>query len=251
MAIRIGVVGATGRMGALCLGIIESTEEFELAAKLDSKSDLGELDEADVVVDFTTPSVSPSIVEFALEHGKNILVGTSGWSADRIGSLEIAMGKFPGAGVAIVPNFSIGSVLATKFAAEAAPWFDDFEIVETHDSSKLDAPSGTAVRTAELISKARGATASPAAKSKVPARGAEIAGIPVHSIRLQGARARQQVIASTPGEVLRIEHEVYDLNAYEPGIKKSILALPGLSGLVIGLDNLLSIAKSNQSRGRE
>ncbi|MBX3090844.1 MAG: 4-hydroxy-tetrahydrodipicolinate reductase [Cryobacterium sp.] len=251
MAIRIGIVGATGRMGVLCLRIIESTEEFELAAKLDSTSDLGELDKADVVVDFTTPSASPSIVEFSLNRGKNILVGTSGWTAERIEALEPTMIKFPDAGVAIVPNFSVGSVLATKFAAEAAPWFDDFEIIETHDSSKLDAPSGTAIRTAELISKERGVATSTGAESKVPARGAEIAGVPVHSIRLQGARARQQVIASTPGEVLRIEHEVYDLSAYEPGIKRSLLALPGLRGLVVGLDNLLSIAKSNQSRGRE
>ncbi len=245
------MVGATGRMGALCLRLIEDGEEFELAAALDSKSDLTELDKADVIVDFSTPAASPSIVDFALRHGKNILVGTSGWSAERIGALEVSMGKFPAAGVAIVPNFSIGSVLATKFASEAAPWFDDFEIIETHDSSKLDAPSGTAIRTAELISRERGKVPSPAAKPEVPARGASIAGIPVHSVRLQGARARQQVIASTPGEVLRIEHEVYDLSAYEPGIKRSISALPGLRGLVVGLENLLSIAKPIESRGRE
>src|SRR5262249_55176617 len=149
MATRVAVVGAMGRMGALACRLVDESDDFELVARLGSSDSLDGIDGADVVVDFTVPAASPGVVDAAISRDLSILVGTSGWTAERIASVNAKLADRPDAAVVIVPNFSLGSVLATRFAALAAPFFDSIEIVEAHHAGKVDSPSGTAIRTAE------------------------------------------------------------------------------------------------------
>jgi 4-hydroxy-tetrahydrodipicolinate reductase len=238
---RVAVAGATGRMGRLASAIIEDTDGFELVARLDSSSELAGMVGADLLVDFTLPQVSPRVVDFAVDHGIRALVGTSGWSSERVESLRGRVDK-AGGGVLIVPNFSIGSVLATTFAAMAARFFDSIEIVEAHHAGKIDSPSGTAVRTAELIGAARaelGPVAAPHVDQR--ARGQQVASVPVHSLRLQGVHAKQDVLFGGTGEVLTISHETLAPTAYEAGIRIALQAARTARGVTVGLDRLLNL----------
>src|SRR5690606_31869012 len=149
MTTTVAVVGATGTMGTLISRLIDESPDFDVVASLSSTSALGEMDAAQMVVDFTHPAVSPTVVEHAIDAGLNVLVGTSGWSADRITSLTRRLEPTPDVGVVIVPNFSVGSALVTAFSAMAARFYDSIEIIEAHHAAKVDSPSGTAVRTAE------------------------------------------------------------------------------------------------------
>lgn len=239
-------------MGALITGLIEAGRidgadadgavEFELVAKLHSGSDLSELVGADVVVDVTAPAVSPGVVEFAVQHGIRVLVGTSGWSAERIATLRKAIAGEAEAGVLIVPNFSLGSVLATRFAAMAARFYDSVEIIEAHHRDKHDSPSGTAIRTAELIGTAR-AERGPvlAPHSDQRARGQQVSSVPIHSLRLSGVVAKQDVVFGGAGEVLTISHETLASSAYEAGIRLALRATAATRGIVVGLDALLDL----------
>lgn len=155
MSTRVAVVGATGRMGTLVSRLIDASDDFELTAKVSSHNSLSMMLRADVVFDVSVPAISPAVVDFALENGLNIIVGTSGWTAERIASVAHKAAATPDLGVLFVPNFSLGSVLATRFAATAAEFFDSIEIVESHGATKIDSPSGTALRTAELMSSQR------------------------------------------------------------------------------------------------
>jgi 4-hydroxy-tetrahydrodipicolinate reductase len=242
MTTKVAVIGATGKMGQLVSRIIGESAEFDLVAQLDSKAELSEMLGADVAVDVTLPAVSQSVVEFAVAHGINVLVGTSGWSGDRIADLELVLASNPVVGVVIVPNFSIGSVLSTTFAAMAASFFDSIEIVEAHQASKVDSPSGTAVRTAELMGAARGSRG-PVVAPHVDqrARGEQVASIPIHSLRMAGLLARQEVILGGTGELLTIKHEILDPNAYEAGILLALRAVRSARGLVVGLDKLIDL----------
>src|SRR5680860_222891 len=148
MTTRVAIIGATGKMGRLVGELIEETDGYEIVARLNSRSPLSEMLGADVAVDLTVLSVSQSVVDFAVDNGLRVLVGTSGWSQDRIDSLARRLADRDDTGVVIIPNFSIGSVLATGFAVQAARFYDSIEIVEAHQASKVDSPSGTAVRTA-------------------------------------------------------------------------------------------------------
>src|SRR6187402_130220 len=219
MTTRVAIIGATGRMGTLIDEIIAGLDDFEVVARLASSDPLEAMLAADIAVDVTVPAVSQTIVEFAVDHGLSVLVGTSGWSSQRIVALERRVAALPGVGVVIVPNFSIGSVLATSFAAMAARFFDSIEIVEAHHESKVDSPSGTAVRTAELIGAARGVLG-PVAAPYVDqrARGQQVSSIPIHSLRMHGVVAKQDVVFGGNGEVLTISHETLAPNAYEAGI---------------------------------
>lgn len=242
MITKVAVVGATGRMGQLAIRLIESSEEFELCAALNSRSPLTDMLGADVVVDVTVPSVSQSVVEFAVANGLNVLVGTSGWSSDRIASLERLITDKLAVGVIIVPNFSVGSVLASSFAAMAAPFFDSIEIVEAHHASKVDSPSGTAVRTAELIGDARaalGPVIAPHADQR--ARGQQVSSVPIHSLRMQGVVAKQDVIFGGTGETLTLVHETLAPTAYEKGIMLALRAARDARGVTVGLDKLINI----------
>ncbi|HAM25604.1 MAG TPA: 4-hydroxy-tetrahydrodipicolinate reductase [Microbacteriaceae bacterium] len=247
MTIRVAVVGATGRMGRLVCRLIEESAEFELVAQIGSGGDRAEMLTADVAVDVTVPAVSEGIVAFAVANGVSVLVGTSGWSAQRIASLESRVAeenstRVEPVGVIIVPNFSIGSVLATSFAAMAARFYDSIEIIEAHHASKIDSPSGTAVRTAELIGAARSALGPVVAPhTDQRARGQQVASVPIHSLRMQGIVAKQDVVFGGRGETLTLSHETLDPSSYEAGILIALRALPGAEGVVVGLDRLIDL----------
>lgn len=242
MTTKVAVVGATGKLGALVSRIVEADPDFELVASIDSKGGLSEMLGADIAVDVTLPAVSQGVVEYAVAHGISVLVGTSGWSHERIAALERAIAGNLAVGVIIVPNFSIGSVLATSFAAMAARFFDSIEIIEAHHASKVDSPSGTAVRTAELMGAARGALG-PVTAPHVDqrARGQQVSSIPVHSLRMHGVVAKQDVIFGGNGEVLTLSHETLAPGAYEAGILLALRAARTARGVVVGLDKLIDL----------
>lgn len=242
MTTKVAIVGATGKMGRLFAGLIEEADDLDLVAELSSSSSLDEILVADLVVDVTVPGISQGVVDFAVANRKQVLVGTSGWSAERVAALRRTLGKNPETGVVIIPNFSLGSVLATRFSALAARFYDSIEIIEAHAASKVDSPSGTAVRTAELMQSARserGPVAAPHSDQR--ARGQQVASIPIHSLRLSGVVARQDVIFGGTGEVLTITHETISPTAYAAGIRVALRAAVGARGVIVGLDQVLDL----------
>lgn len=252
MVTRVAVVGASGRLGSLACTLIEKQSDFSLVARLDSRSDLGEMLGADVVLDVTAPGVSATIVDHAVRAGLNVLVGTSGWSDERLRTLRALLASHPESGVVVIPNFSIGSVVATYLSTIAAHWFESIEIVETHHAAKVDSPSGTAVRTAELIGKARadlGPVVAPHTDQR--ARGQQVASVPVHSLRLQGAIARQDVHFGGTGEMVTITHETLSPSSYEAGILLGLRAAAQATGLTVGLDALLGLGTTPPAPERE
>jgi 4-hydroxy-tetrahydrodipicolinate reductase len=247
MTIRVAVAGASGKLGSVAVRLVEQSAEFELVATGTSRTPLEALlgppdSPSDLVVDMTVPSASAAIVEFAVRNGRNVLVGTSGWSADRLVGLESLLRELPDRGVVVVPNFSLGSVLATRLAAVAARFFDSIEIVETHHAGKVDSPSGTAVRTAEAIAASRGERG-PVQAPRVDqrARGQQVASVPIHSLRMHGVAAKQEVLLGGTGELVSIGHEVIDSSAYEAGILLALPAAAGATGLTVGLDSLIDL----------
>jgi 4-hydroxy-tetrahydrodipicolinate reductase len=242
MTTRVAVIGAQGRMGRLVCQLIADTDDFELVAALDSSSDLSQMLGADVAVDVTVPGVTQKVVEYAVDNGIRVLVGTSGWSQPRIDSLAVRVAGRDDTGVIIIPNFSIGSVLGSAFAAMAARFYDSIEIVEGHQASKVDSPSGTAVRTAELIAQARadrGPVAAPHTDQR--ARGEQVSSVPVHSLRLDGLLARQDVFFGGTGETLSISHNTVSTSAYERGILLALNAVREARGVTVGLDQLMDL----------
>lgn len=246
MTTKVAVVGATGKMGRLASEIIAASEDFEIVAQIDSKGSLSQMIGADIAVDVTQPGVSQGVVDFAVSHGINVLVGTSGWSNDRITTLTRTVSDAGDVGVIIIPNFSVGSVLATSFAAMASRFFDSIEIVEAHHLGKSDSPSGTAVRTAELIGAARserGPVNAPHADQR--ARGQQVSSVPIHSLRMQGIVAKQDVIFGGQGEVLTISHDTIDPSAYRAGILLALRAARDARGVTVGLDKLIDLGTSD------
>lgn len=248
MSITVAVAGASGRLGRVICEVVRELDGFELGPQLTSSSTAHATFQADLLVDATTPEVSEQLVTGAARRGINVLVGTSGWSAERIARLESTLREASSdAGVLVVPNFSLGSVLGTAVAAAIAPYFAAVEIVETHHAAKVDSPSGTAVRTAERVAEHRGTgtLSSPggfaAPHTDQPARGELVAGIPVHSLRLPGVVAKQEVIFSGLGESLTITHDTVSDAAYRAGIAAALRALPSASGVTVGLDQVLGV----------
>ena len=242
MTIKVAVVGATGKMGQLVSQIVETSPEFELVAQIGSKGELSDMLGADIAVDVTLPAVSQGVVEYAVAHGISVLVGTSGWTSERIAGLERMINGNLAVGVIIVPNFSVGSVLATAFAAMAARFYDSIEIIEAHHAGKIDSPSGTAVRTAELMGAARGSLG-PVSAPHIDqrARGQQVSSIPIHSLRMQGVVAKQDVIFGGTGELLTISHDTIAPSAYEAGILLALRATTTTTGVVVGLDKLIDL----------
>lgn len=229
-------------MGGLIGRLIDDSTDFELTVGLSSSDPLERITGVDVVVDVTTPEVSPQVVDYAITHGHNVLVGTSGWSADRISALEAKISGNLDVGVIIVPNFSLGSVLATFFAGIAGRHYDSVEIVEAHHAGKVDSPSGTAVRTAEHIAAQRaGLDPLEPSHTDQAARGHVIAGVPVHSLRMRGVVAQQDIIFGGTGEQLVLRHETVSPSAYEAGVLLALRALGDIRGVVVGLDKLLHL----------
>ena len=242
MTTRVAIVGVTGTMGRLISKLVDRTEGYRLHAGLDSRSPLSDMLGADVVVDVTLPGVSQSVVDFAVDNGIRVLVGTSGWSQERIDALARRIAGRDDTGVVIIPNFSIGSVIGTALSAMVARFFDSIEIVEAHQAAKVDSPSGTAVRTAELIGKARaglGPVSAPHIDQR--ARGQQVSSVPVHSLRLEGLLARQDVIFGGTGETLTISHNTLSAAAYERGILLALAAAVTADGVTVGLDQIVDL----------
>ncbi|MET0724931.1 MAG: 4-hydroxy-tetrahydrodipicolinate reductase [Leifsonia sp.] len=248
MTTRVAVIGATGRLGRLVSRLVREADDFDLVAELDSRSDLGAMLGADIAVDVSHPAVSAEIVEFAVDNGLRVLVGTSGWSQERIATITTRVDAVDGA-VVFIPNFSVGSVLGTRLATIAARYFDSIEIIEAHHAGKVDSPSGTAVRTAELISRARaelGPVDAPHTDQR--ARGQQVASVPVHSIRLAGVLASQQVLFGGRGETLTIRHDTVSDESYEQGIMLALRALRTAGGVTVGLDAILGLGETGADR---
>ncbi len=241
MTIKVAVIGATGRMGKLALDIIKGSADLSLNAELDSKSELSQALGADVIFEATNLEVSKSVVDFAISNNLKVLVATSGWTQS---ALAVVESKIDTGAVVVVPNFSIGSTLASKFAAEAAKYFDSIEIIETHHAGKLDSPSGTAIRTAELIHASREEAGR--SQTLIPgvgqsARGEIVSGVPIHSLRINGVSAKQEVNLGGTDELLTISHTAASVNAYALGILESIRFTANATGLTIGLNKVLGI----------
>ncbi|MGO2519627.1 MAG: 4-hydroxy-tetrahydrodipicolinate reductase [Microbacterium sp.] len=242
MTKQVALVGGTGKLGGIIHAVINEMDGFEVSRVLTSSSDVSEIDGADLVVDATTPQVSIEIVRAAIDRGINVLVGTSGWSAERI-ALVRPLVESAGTGVVFIPNFSLGSVLGSALAAAAAPFFPSAEIIEAHRDTKVDSPSGTAVRTAELIAAARseqGPVSAPHADQR--ARGQQVSSVPIHSLRRPGVIARQDVIFSGAGESLTFTHDTVDsAQAYAPGIRLALPFALEAQGVVVGLENMVDL----------
>lgn len=243
MTTKVAVIGATGRMGKLALGLIDAAQDLSLHAALDSKSELSQALGADVIFEVTNYEVSEQVVHFAIDNSLKILVGTSGWSQHKLAPIEKKL-EGSQAAVTVVPNFSIGSMLATKFAVEASKFFDSIEIVEAHHAGKIDSPSGTAVRTAELISEAREARG--LSQPLLPgigqvARGQVVSGVPIHSLRLSGISAEQTVHLGGDSEVLSINHKTSSIESYSKGILAGIRFTATAKGLTVGLQRVLGL----------
>ncbi len=248
MTTRVAIVGATGKLGGIIRDVVAAEPGFEIHAELDSRSPMSDLDGADLVVDATIPAVSIDVVRAAAQRGIDIIVGTSGWSAERIARVRPEIEQ-AGIRAVFIPNFSLGSVIGSALSAAAAPFFPSIEIIEAHRETKIDSPSGTAVRTAELIAAAR-ADAGPVAAPHVDqrARGQQVASVPIHSLRRPGVVASQNVVLSGPGETLTLTHDTIDpAAAYAPGIRLVLGAVAGRvagvapGSVVIGLDTFLDI----------
>ncbi|GAA2039085.1 4-hydroxy-tetrahydrodipicolinate reductase [Agromyces tropicus] len=243
MTITVAVAGATGKMGRLATRLIDEAEDLELHAGLDSSSSLDELAGADVVLDVTHPAASGAIVDAAIAAGAAVVVGTSGWSRERIAEVEVRLRESDSSrGILFVPNFSVGSVLGSAFAAFAARHFDSIEIVEAHHAGKVDSPSGTAVRTAELIAASRGEmgpVSAPHADQR--ARGQLVSGVPIHSLRMDGILADQRVVLGGAGETLQVVHTTIAASAYESGILLALRRASSAEGVTVGLDALLGL----------
>lgn len=246
--ISVAVLGAGGRMGSEAVKAVEAASDMQLVAALGRGDSLDQVVEAGAthIVDLTVPDSTEANVHFAAENGLHAVVGTTGWDAQRLQRLEQKLTEHPGVAVLIAPNFALGSVLASAFAAKAAQYFESAEIIELHHPHKVDAPSGTAVRTAELMAAARRELHVPpspdATESQLDgARGAVVEDIHVHSVRLRGLVAHQEVLLGSAGEQLSIRHDSFDRASFMPGVLLGLRTAASRPGLTYGLDGYLDL----------
>jgi 4-hydroxy-tetrahydrodipicolinate reductase len=244
--INVGVLGARGRMGAEVVNAVNASPDCKLVAALDLGDSLDQLVSSGthVVVDFTTPDAVMGNLEFLITHGIHAVVGTTGFDEKRMATLKTLSAAHPQVGILIAPNFAIGAVLMMEFAAKAAKYFESAEIIELHHPTKVDAPSGTAARTADLISKARkvaGLAVMPDAttSSLDGARGTLVGDVPVHSVRLRGLIAHQEVLFGGPGETLTIRHDSLDRAGFMPGVLLGIKSVISRPGVTFGLEHFM------------
>ncbi|MFP5252786.1 MAG: 4-hydroxy-tetrahydrodipicolinate reductase [Actinomycetes bacterium] len=245
---RVGVLGARGKVGTEVCRAVEAAEGLELVAAVDADDAIDELVTAgaEAVVDFTHPDVVMDNLEFCIDHGIHAVVGTTGFDDARLEQLRSWLADSPGTGVLVAPNFSIGAILMMRFAAEAAPFYESVEIVELHHPDKADAPSGTATRTAKLVAAARreaGMGPVPdATSSELPgARGADVDGIRVHGLRIRGLVAHQEVVLGGLGETLTIRHDSLDRASFTPGVLLGLRQIRAHPGLTVGLEELMDL----------
>ncbi|PVD01842.1 4-hydroxy-tetrahydrodipicolinate reductase [Streptomyces sp. CS014] len=246
--LRVAVLGAQGRIGSEAVRAVEAADDLELVAALGRGDKLETLAEAgaQAVVELTTPASVMGNLDFCVRHGIHAVVGTTGWTDERLAQLTTWLDNSPGTGVLIAPNFSIGAVLTMKFAEQAARWFESVEVVELHHPNKADAPSGTATRTAQLIAAARakaGSAPQPDATTTAldGARGADVDGVPVHAIRLRGLLAHQEVLLGGEGETLTIRHDSLHHSSFMPGILLGVRRVVTTPGLTFGLEHFLDL----------
>lgn len=241
---RVGVIGARGRMGRTVVEAVESAPDLALVAAIDMGDSIADVIEAkaDVMVDFTHPDAVMANLQACIAHGIHCVVGTTGFTEDRLRQVQAWCSESPGVGVLIAPNFGIGAVLMMKFAEMAAPYFESVEIIEMHHPDKADAPSGTAVHTAKRIAAAR-SRLSPqpdATAHELPgARGARVDDVPVHAVRARGLVAHQEVILGGVGETLTIRHDSMDRTSFMPGVVLAVRSIPRHPGLTVGLEAFL------------
>ena len=248
MGAKVGVLGAYGRMGSAAAAALDAADDLDLVARLGSGDDRSALTDAgaEVAVDLTRPDAVMDNVRFCVEHGVHAVVGTSGITPDRLAEIESWLAAAPGVGVVVAPNFAVGAVLMMRFAAMAAPWFESVEVVELHHPDKADAPSGTARRTAQLVAEARRAAGSPAmpdATTSDPdgARGADVDGVRVHSVRARGLVAHQEVLLGGPGETLTVRHDSLDRASFMPGVLLAVRQVGARPGLTVGLEHFMPL----------
>jgi 4-hydroxy-tetrahydrodipicolinate reductase len=246
--VKVAVLGANGRMGATVCEAVRGAADLELVATFDIGYSYDALAAAgpDVVVDFTTPYAVMGNLEFCVSHGIHVVVGTTGFDADRIATARKWVDAAPEVGVLIAPNFGIGAVLMMAFAEKAARYFESAEIVELHHPHKADAPSGTSRHTAERIAAAwRDAGLAPIPDATTSgldgARGADVDGVHVHSVRLGGLVAHQEVLFGGHGETLTVRHDSYDRVSFMPGVLLAVRSISARPGLTVGLENLLDL----------
>ncbi|CAN1566712.1 DapB Dihydrodipicolinate reductase [Mycobacteriaceae bacterium] len=243
---RVGVLGAMGKVGLAMCAAVRDTANLELSAEVDAGDSLSLFTESrtEVVIDFTHPDAVMDNLEFLIANGIHAVVGTTGFTDSRLDQVRTWLAASPATGVLIAPNFAIGAVLSMHFAQMAAPYFESVEVIELHHPQKADAPSGTATRTAQLIAQARkGMPPNPDATSNgLPgARGADVDGIPVHSVRLTGLVAHQEVLFGTLGETMTIRHDSIDRTSFVPGVLLAVRQIAQRPGLTIGLEPLLDL----------
>ncbi|MEU7244414.1 4-hydroxy-tetrahydrodipicolinate reductase [Streptomyces sparsogenes] len=246
--LRVAVLGAKGRIGSEAVRAVEAAEDMELVAALGRGDKLETMVEAgaEVAVELTDPESVMGNLDFCVRHGIHGVVGTTGWTDERLARLRGWLEAAPGTGVLIAPNFSIGAVLTMRFARQAARFFESVEVIELHHPNKADAPSGTATRTAQLIAEAReqaGCAPQPDATSTAldGARGADVAGVPVHSVRLRGLLAHQEVLLGGEGETLTIRHDSTHHSSFMPGVLLGVRRVVSAPGLTLGLEHFLDL----------
>ena len=242
---RVGVLGAKGKVGATMVGAVQAADDLTLSAEVDLGDPLSLLTDSgtEAVIDFTHPDVVMGNLEFLIGNGIHAVVGTTGFTAERLEQVQAWLAN-TNTSVLIAPNFAIGAVLSMHFAKQAAPFFDSAEVIELHHPHKADAPSGTAARTAKLIAEARkDLPPNPDATStSLPgARGADVDGIPVHSVRLAGLVAHQEILFGTEGETLTIRHDSLDRTSFVPGVLLAVRRIAERPGLTVGIEPLLNL----------
>jgi len=243
---RVGVLGAKGKVGATMVGAVEAADDLTFTAGVDEGDPLSDLVDTrtEVVIDFTHPSVVMDNLKFLIDNGIHAVVGTTGFTDERLDQVKSWLAAKPDVAVLIAPNFAIGAVLSMLFAQQAARYFESVEVIELHHPHKADAPSGTAARTARLIAEARkDLPPNPDATTTGldGARGADVDGIPVHSVRLAGLVAHQEVLFGTQGETLTIRHDSLDRTSFVPGVLLAVRRVAERPGLTVGIEPLLDL----------
>lgn len=248
MGIKVGVLGAKGRVGQTIVAAVNESDDLELVAEIGVDDDLSLLVDngAEVVVDFTTPNAVMGNLEFCINNGISAVVGTTGFDDARLEQVRDWLEGKDNVGVLIAPNFAISAVLTMVFSKQAARFFESAEVIELHHPNKLDAPSGTAIHTAQGIAAARkeaGMDAQPDATEQAleGSRGASVDGIPVHAVRMSGMVAHEQVIFGTQGQTLTIKQNSYDRNSFAPGVLVGVRNIAQHPGLVVGLEHYLGL----------
>jgi 4-hydroxy-tetrahydrodipicolinate reductase len=233
-------------MGSEVCRAVEAADDLELVGRYDQGDDLADLGGAAVAVDFTVPDAALGNVLRLVAAGVHAVVGTTGWTDERLDQVRAVLAERPEVGVLVAPNFAIGAILLQRFAEQAARFYESAEVVELHHPDKVDAPSGTALRTARGIAAARTAAGlgpSPDATTSDPhgARGATVDGVHVHSVRLRGLVAHEEILFGGPGEQLTLRHDSFDRASFMPGVLAGVRAVVDRPGLTVGLEQLLDL----------